>query len=150
MSRARGGRGRTGQLTPYKTETPSSRGADGISRPTKPRFLSRPPSQAGITQFERAPSLNGEDGFTTAQADLVAEHFASGLTVATPQYQANCAGCSNPICRTVLNPVAPYEKLRDTASRAVRAAGGAAEGLVPVWPSDAELSRIRALTAPNK
>jgi hypothetical protein len=112
------------------------------------------PAQAGITQFERAPSLNDGDEWTTAQADIVATHFESGAVTATPQYALNCAGCTNPICRTILKPVAPYEKLRDVAARAARAAaapGAEVKGLVPTWPSADDLTRIRALgETPNK
>ncbi len=108
--------------------------------------------QAGITQFERAPSLNGEPLLTKAQTELVLEHLASGQAVASPQYAINCAGCINPACRTMLNPVAPYCKLRDAVSPALIAASApGAATVMPVWPSAAESAQIKALgSTPNK
>jgi hypothetical protein len=35
-------------------------------------------------------------------------------TLCSNQYKLNCPQCTNPTCRTVLNPVKPYKKLRDT------------------------------------
>ena len=34
--------------------------------------------------------------------------------VSSNQYKLNCPDCTNPMCRTIVNPVAPYTKLRDT------------------------------------
>jgi ferrochelatase len=134
---------------------------------------------AGIVQFERAPSLNGEDALTTAQAQLVAEHLgwippaqpsllaqqagaageglapAAGgagapagggvqcppVAVASPQYAINCPGCVNPACRTILNPAAPYSKLRD----ALADGGGCAAIPGSPWPSPAEVARLKGL-----
>jgi ferrochelatase len=98
--------------------------------------------EAGIARFERAPSLNGEPLLALAQAQLVAEHLRSGAPAATPSYALNCHGCTNPACRTILNPVAPYEKLRDGFPRG--AGGKAAAERVPPWPSEADLAAIRA------
>lgn len=67
---------------------------------------------AGVTHFHRAPSLNDEPLIFDAFADIVKTHLAAG-EVATPQYAIACAGCSNPICRSVCNPIKPYTKLRD-------------------------------------
>jgi protoporphyrin/coproporphyrin ferrochelatase len=87
--------------------------------------------------FRRAPALNDEPLLSTAQAEIVADHLKyvnSGWQqrivvsicclrntvgrrgeVCTPQYRLNCAGCTNPTCRTVLNPIGGnYSKLRDT------------------------------------
>ena len=116
---------------------------------------------AGFLQFERAPSLNGSDLLTTAQAQLVAEHL--GLlpaalappapsptafpAVTSPQYRLNCAGCENPACRTVLRPARPYAKLRDGYD------GGAAGGCQAVagspWPQPEEEARLRAMQEPS-
>ncbi len=115
---------------------------------------------AGFLQFERAPSLNGSDLLTSAQAQLVAEHL--GLlpaalappapsptafpAVTSPQYRLNCAGCVNPACRTVLRPARPFAKLRDSYD------GGATpcqavEG--SPWPLPAEEARLRAMKEPS-
>jgi ferrochelatase len=110
--------------------------------------------EAGIARFERAPSLNGEPLLALAQAQLVAEHLRSGAPAATPAYALNCHGCTNPACRTILNPVAPYEKMRDgfgkgaAAAAGAAAAGGKGKGKagepVPPWPSAADLEALRA------
>jgi len=91
--------------------------------------------EAGIVTFARAPSLNDSELLTTAQAELVAEHLASG-SVCTPQYRLNCAGCVNPACRTVLNPVGgePYSKLRDSYGQ---------EGGVRSWPQADDIESFR-------
>lgn len=70
--------------------------------------------EAGIEMFKRAPSLNDSPVFQEALADLVANHIKSGQ-VATPQYGINCAGCTNASCRIIMNPIAPYNRHRDTA-----------------------------------
>jgi len=70
--------------------------------------------EAGIEIFKRAPSLNGSPEFQAALADIVSNHLNSG-EVATPQYGINCAGCTNPSCRIILNPVGDYNRHRDTA-----------------------------------
>lgn len=108
--------------------------------------------KAGILQFERAPSLNGEPLLTAAQAELVRDHLAGGH-VSSPQYPLNCAGCVNPACRSVLNPVGEdgrtpgaYAKLRDSYTP-----GGC--GAIPgsPWPTAEETVRLKALgTEPNK
>ena len=101
----------------------------------------------GITRFERAPSLNGEPLLSDALASLVGEHLASGAATATPQYAVNCAQCVNPTCRTIINPVAPYTKLRDAASADATRAGEAAGKHykpLPVWPSPADVDTCRS------
>lgn len=64
-------------------------------------------------RLERAPSLNGEDLLSTALAQLVSSHLNKGVAAETHQYAINCPGCINPTCRSILNPVVPYKKLRD-------------------------------------
>lgn len=80
---------------------------------------------AGIARFVRAPALNDEDLLTTAQAELVRDHLRA-QTPSTSQYPLNCAGCTNPTCRSILNPVGgTYRKLRDSY---------ATPSSVPTWP----------------
>lgn len=129
-------------------------------------------AKVGIVQFERAPSLNGEEAISTAQAQIIAEHLglqkgSSGtgasapsavgdagqaaavryppVAVASPQYAINCPGCTNPACRTILNPAAPYTKLRDRYDPAVgcKAVAGSP------WPTPAEVQRLKALSEPS-
>lgn len=69
--------------------------------------------EAGIKMFRRAASLNDEPLLSTAQAELVAEHLRKG-DVSSNQYKLNCPQCTNPACRTIVNPIKPYSKLRDT------------------------------------
>lgn len=70
-------------------------------------------AKAGVKHFHRAPSLNDEPLLTTAQAELVASHLASGRATATEQYGIACAGCTNPECRTITNPIdASWRSLR--------------------------------------
>ena len=80
--------------------------------------------KADIAMFKRAPSLNDEPLLIQAQAEIVKDHLASGR-VSTPQYELNCPGCVNPVCRSVLNPIAPYKKLRDQYPH---------PSTVPTWP----------------
>lgn len=109
---------------------------------------------ASVQMFRRAPALNNEPFLTTAQAELVGEHLRRVIThnrvhmciflvcciscvwlcvrvcrkkeVCTPQYRFNCHGCTNPTCRTVLNPVGGnYNRLRDTYDE---------PSSVPKWP----------------
>jgi len=64
---------------------------------------------AGITNYVRAPALNGMPLFQDALAEIVAEHLKSG-EACTKQYGMRCPGCVNPQCRNILNPVAPYKR----------------------------------------
>ena len=64
---------------------------------------------AGITNYVRAPALNGMPLFQDALAEIVAEHLKSGEPC-TNQYGMRCPGCVNPQCRNILNPVAPYKR----------------------------------------
>ena len=97
--------------------------------------------ELGMTQFERAPSLNGEEAFSTALAEMLAAHVAHGRAAETPQYSLNCPGCTNAACRSILNPCAPYTKARD----------GHADSKVQRWPSPADVQAARDLKdTPNK
>ena len=60
--------------------------------------------QAGITHYKRAPALNDRPLFLDGLAQIVKEHLASGLAHSS-QYPTRCAGCTNPQCRNILNPV---------------------------------------------
>ncbi|HEX3234763.1 MAG TPA: ferrochelatase [Gemmatimonadales bacterium] len=59
---------------------------------------------SGITHYKRAPALNDRPAFLDALADIVREHLSSGQPYTT-QYTTRCAGCVNPQCRHMLNPV---------------------------------------------
>ncbi len=63
--------------------------------------------EVGITGFRRTPAPNDDPTFLDALADLTATHLA-GEKPCSPQYGLRCSGCTNPECRTILNPVAPY------------------------------------------
>ena len=71
--------------------------------------------EAGITNYKRAPALNGLPLFQDALAEIVAEHLASGEPC-SKQYGLRCPGCVNPQCRNILNPVASYKRTNVTAS----------------------------------
>jgi protoporphyrin/coproporphyrin ferrochelatase len=60
--------------------------------------------RVGITEYRRAPALNERPRFLDALADIVHQHLRSGERHST-QYPLNCAGCTNPQCRNILNPV---------------------------------------------
>jgi protoporphyrin/coproporphyrin ferrochelatase len=60
--------------------------------------------QAGITQYVRAPALNDRPRFLDALAEIVRDHLRSGALYSS-QYRTRCAGCTNPQCRNILNPV---------------------------------------------
>lgn len=70
--------------------------------------------KAGMEQFERSPSLNDDPLIVEALAHVVKEHLDRGEACSS-QYAVNCAQCVNPTCRTIINPVAPYTRLRDEA-----------------------------------
>ncbi len=65
--------------------------------------------EVGITDYKRAPALNGMPLFQDALAEVVAEHLASG-EACSRQYGLRCPGCINPQCRDILNPVAGYRR----------------------------------------
>jgi ferrochelatase len=60
--------------------------------------------QVGISEYRRAPALNERPRFLDALAEIVHQHLRSGERHST-QYPLNCAGCTNPQCRNILNPV---------------------------------------------
>jgi ferrochelatase len=60
--------------------------------------------EAGITHYKRAPALNDRPRFLDALAEIVRDHLESGVAHST-QYPMRCAGCTNPQCRNILNPV---------------------------------------------
>jgi ferrochelatase len=96
--------------------------------------------KAGIARFERAPSLNDEPLLATAQAALLREHLDARTAARSPQYALNCAGCTNPACRTILNPAHPYSTAMD-AARGAQAAD--------VWPTQADVDRLQASEQPS-
>lgn len=73
--------------------------------------------KAGIKHFARAPALNDEPLLTQAQAEIVAAHLAHGQACDTLKYKLHCPMCTNPDCRTVLNPAAPYTSFRAQQGR---------------------------------
>jgi protoporphyrin/coproporphyrin ferrochelatase len=112
--------------------------------------------EAGFVQFERAPSLNDCDLITSAQAEIVAEHLGISNTkngivtttatafpnICSPQYKLNCAGCVNPTCRSILNPItSDGVKLRDSydSNLGCEAIKGSP------WPKGDEVERLRNL-----
>jgi len=60
--------------------------------------------EVGITQYVRAPALNARPRFLDALAEIVKGHLRAGVAYST-QYTTRCAGCTNPQCRNILNPV---------------------------------------------
>jgi ferrochelatase len=60
--------------------------------------------QVGITQYVRAPALNDRPRFLDALAEIVRDHLQVGAPYSI-QYPMRCAGCTNPQCRNILNPV---------------------------------------------
>jgi protoporphyrin/coproporphyrin ferrochelatase len=64
--------------------------------------------QAGITHYKRAKALNDRPRFLDALAEIVREHLQAGVAHST-QYPMRCAGCTNPQCRNILNPVGSRE-----------------------------------------
>jgi ferrochelatase len=67
--------------------------------------------QAGITHYRRAPALNDRPLFLDGLAQIVKDHLASGLPHSS-QYPMRCAGCTNPQCRNVLNPIVRGQQSR--------------------------------------
>jgi protoporphyrin/coproporphyrin ferrochelatase len=59
---------------------------------------------AGITHYKRAPALNDRPLFLDGLAQIVRDHLAAGIAHST-QYPLRCAGCTNPQCRNILNPI---------------------------------------------
>ncbi|MEX2501739.1 MAG: ferrochelatase [Trueperaceae bacterium] len=77
---------------------------------------------AGITNYVRAPALNGMPKFQDALAEIVREHLKSG-EACTKQYGLRCPGCVNPQCRNILSPVAPYKRTNVSPSKENRRYG---------------------------
>lgn len=65
--------------------------------------------EVGIANYRRAPALNDAPLFLDALAEIVAEHLASGEACSL-QYGLRCPGCTNPQCRDIPKPVAPYRR----------------------------------------
>jgi ferrochelatase len=65
--------------------------------------------EVGITNYQRAPALNDRPRFLDALAEIVRDHLTSGVSHST-QYPMRCAGCTNPQCRNILNPVGRSER----------------------------------------
>jgi ferrochelatase len=63
----------------------------------------------GISRFTRAPAFNGNPLFQDALADIALDHLRSGVSCSS-QFGLRCPGCTNPECRNILNPVAPYAR----------------------------------------
>ena len=72
-------------------------------------------AEVGVSNFKRAPALNGEPLFQDALAEIVHEHLRTG-EVCSKQYGLRCPGCINPQCRNVLNPIASYKRMAVTPS----------------------------------
>jgi ferrochelatase len=66
--------------------------------------------EAGITHYRRAPALNDRPRFLDALAEMVRDHLKSGAAYSS-QYSTRCAGCTNPQCRNILNPVGHSARL---------------------------------------
>lgn len=60
--------------------------------------------EAGIMHYKRAPALNDRPLFLDGLARIVKEHIDEGVPYSS-QYTTRCAGCTNPQCRNILNPV---------------------------------------------
>ncbi len=63
--------------------------------------------EVGIERFHRAPAFNDDPLFLDALAQIVLDHLRSGRACSN-QYGFRCPGCTNPECRNILNPIAPY------------------------------------------
>ena len=71
--------------------------------------------ESGVTNYQRAPALNGEPLFQDALAEIVFEHIQS-TEACSKQYGLRCPGCINPQCRNILNPIASYKRTGVTPS----------------------------------
>jgi len=63
--------------------------------------------QVGIDELKRAPAFNDDPLFQDALAEIVLDHLQLGEACSS-QFGLRCPGCTNPQCRNILNPVAPY------------------------------------------
>ncbi len=71
--------------------------------------------EVGITNYQRAPALNGMPLFQDALAEIVHEHLRSGEPCSA-NYGLRCPGCVNPQCRAILKPLKPYRRTPVTSS----------------------------------
>jgi protoporphyrin/coproporphyrin ferrochelatase len=60
--------------------------------------------EAGITHYKRAPALNERPLFLDGLARIVKDHLDADLPYSS-QYPVRCAGCTNPQCRNIENPI---------------------------------------------
>ncbi len=67
--------------------------------------------EVGVTHYVRAPALNDRARFLDALAEIVRDHLRAGVPYSS-QYPLRCAGCTNPQCRNVLNPVGSNRESR--------------------------------------
>lgn len=58
---------------------------------------------AGINEFFRSPSLNSDPLAIDAFASIVKSHLDNNQ-LHTLQYKFRCPGCTNPYCRSIVNP----------------------------------------------
>ncbi len=65
--------------------------------------------EVGVSNFKRAPALNGDPLFQDALAQVVYEHLQSG-EACSRQYGLRCPGCVNEQCRNILKPVAAFKR----------------------------------------
>lgn len=56
----------------------------------------------------------------------MADHLKTGKVTASHQYSLNCPTCTNPMCRSILKPVAPYMNMRDMLAKDAKEAKEAA------------------------
>ena len=72
--------------------------------------------EAGITHYKRAPALNDRPLFLDGLARIVKDHLESGVPYST-QYTTRCAGCTNPQCRNILNPIGRGVRSQELGAR---------------------------------
>lgn len=80
----------------------------------------------GLSGFRRAPSLNDEPLLIQAQAEIVQGHLARNEACVSPQFRINCLACVNPLCRSIVNPIVPFENLKSQMKRESLAAAATA------------------------
>ena len=72
--------------------------------------------EAGITHYKRAPALNDRPLFLDGLARIVKDHIDAGGRYSS-QYTTRCAGCTNPQCRNILNPIGRKVGSRESGAR---------------------------------
>ena len=72
--------------------------------------------EAGITHYKRAPALNDRPLFLDGLARIVKDHLEAGAAYSS-QYPTRCAGCTNPQCRNILNPVGGRVRSQELGAR---------------------------------